>query len=123
MTPPSLPRVALLSRPAVPSPPSHLKRGGRELWRRVNSEYELTSHFLVLLRLACEALDRCDQARAAVDSAGLIVAGSEGQPRPHPLLAVERDGRLATARLLREIGLSEEPEADPRPPRISNRYA
>jgi P27 family predicted phage terminase small subunit len=117
-----LPKVSRLPQ-GVPKAPTHLKRAGRELWTRVVAEYELQPHHLTLLRLAAESLDRADAARKVVDAEGLVVPGYRGQPRPHPLLLTERDSRIATARLLREIGLSEEPEADPRPPRIAGRYA
>ena len=76
-----------------------------------------------LLTLAAEALDRCAQAREAVDKDGLTVRTADGGLKTHPCIAIERDARLAFARLLRELDLDVEPPAsDRRPPSLrSNR--
>jgi hypothetical protein len=45
---------------------------------------------LELLRLACEALDRAEQARVMLADEGLTSRGRYGQVLTHPLIAVER---------------------------------
>lgn len=75
-----------------------------------------------LLRLACEAFDRCQTARAAIDREGITVASETGAIKAHPAVAIERDSRLAFARLLRELDLDTAGPDAPRPPAIrSNR--
>jgi phage terminase small subunit len=70
-----------------------------------------------LLTLAAEAWDRCQQAREALAKHGLTFEDRFGCPRSRPEIAVERDSRLAFARLLRELDLDVEPPPDgSRPP-------
>jgi phage terminase small subunit len=111
-------------RPAVTEqqPPSHLSLSAREWWAATVEAYVLQEHHLRLLQLALEAWDRAQAAREQLDREGLTVAGSQGV-RPHPCIAIERDSRLAVARLLRELDLDVEPprgERNAPPPIFSN---
>jgi hypothetical protein len=72
------------------------------------AEYELGAGEVEVLRLAAESLDRADEARRALDKDGLFVAMKGGGLRSHPAVAVERDSRLAAARLLRQLGLDDD---------------
>ena len=101
-------------------PPAHLGRPGRRLWKSVTGEFALAPHQLELLRLAAEATDRADEARQLLDEQGLTFHDRAGLPRSRPEVAVERDSRLAVARLLRELAL-EPGDADARPPRAGGR--
>jgi phage terminase small subunit len=84
-------------------------------WKTTVESFELDAHHMRLLRLACEAWDRSQQAREIIARDGLTYNDRFGAPRARPEVAIERDSRLAFARLLREIGLDvAEPEA-PRP--------
>lgn len=81
-------------------------------------DFQLEGHHRRLLILAGESFDRSRQARRAIDKHGLTFKGPSG-PRARPEVAIERDSKVAFARLLREIGLDIEPPNDaPRPPRI-----
>lgn len=104
-------------------PPAHLAPETAEWWRAVLGDYELEAHHLRLLRLACEAWDRCQQARDILDRDGLTTETDSGGLKTHPAVAIERDARLAFARLLRELDLDAEPPQDrARPPALpSNR--
>ena len=84
--------------------PDHLSPASAAWYRAVISAYELESHHEHLLRLACEALDRCEQARRLLAEHGLTYE-DDGMPKTRPEVAIERDSRLAFARLLRELDL------------------
>jgi hypothetical protein len=90
----------------------------------VLTEYALEEHHVRLLTLAGEAFDRAGQARELIARDGLVVpTGAEGGFKAHPAIAIERDSRLAFARLLRELDLDcDAPRDKPRPPSLlSNR--
>ena len=107
----------------MPMAPQHLRPATRKWWRGVVSDYVLEAHHVKLLTLAAEAWDRCCQARELLAKDGLTFDDRWGQPHARPEVAVERDSRLAFARLLRELDLDVEPPAGPhRPPGLrSNR--
>jgi phage terminase small subunit len=84
----------------------------------VLKEYELDSHHIRLLTKACEAWDRSEQAREAIAKHGMTFEDRFGAPRDRPECAIERDSRLAFARLLREIGLDAASPSDCRPPAL-----
>ncbi len=106
-------------KPRRPAAPRHLKPATRKWWATVTADYELEPHHLRLLALAGEAWDRCQQAREILDRQGLTFTDKHGQPRARPEVAIERDARVAFARLLRELSLDVEPPADVRPPRLA----
>jgi P27 family predicted phage terminase small subunit len=103
--------------------PTHLAPETADWWRAVLQEFVLEPHHMRLLRLACEAWDRCQQAREILDRDGLTTGTESGGLKAHPCIGIERDARLAFARLLRELDLDAEPTLDrARPPAIrSNR--
>jgi phage terminase small subunit len=100
-----------------PKAPAHLQLATRKWWNQVVGTYELEEHHLKLLALACKAWERSEQAREVLDREGLTYLDGE-KPKPRPEIAVERDSRIAFARLLRELALDVEPPADVRPPRL-----
>jgi phage terminase small subunit len=107
-----------------PPPPPHLATTTAAWWKAVVEDYQLEPHHLRLLQLAGEAWDRCSQARMALEESGLTYQNRFGDPVLRPEVAVERDSRLAFARLLRELDLDVEPPGDARsrPPALkSNR--
>ncbi len=102
-------------------PPEHLTEASRTWWSGIVAEYALEDHHLRLLTLAGEAWDRGLEARETLATAGAYYTNKAGEPRAHPAVAVERDCRIAYARLLRELDLDGAPEPDMRPPRIRSR--
>lgn len=108
-----------------PSAPSHLKPSTKAWWNAVTDEYDLEPHHLRLLQLAAEAWDSAQAARAAIQRDGMTFVDRFGSPRARPEVGIERDSRLAFARLVRELDLDcAPPTSTPRPPALnSNRRA
>ena len=76
--------------------------------------YELEEHKERVLTLAPESFDRATEARESLERDGAFYLDRFGTPKAHPAVAVERDARLAFARLVRELRLEdhETPEPD-----------
>jgi phage terminase small subunit len=100
----------------IPAPPRHLRRETRAWWREVATAYELEGHHLKLLTLAAGAWDRCVQSREAIRRHGLVYKDRWGAPKPRPEVSIERDSKIAFARLLRELALDVDPPEESRPP-------
>jgi phage terminase small subunit len=102
--------------------PEHLQPATQKWWQSVVREWQLDEHHVRLLTLAAEAWDRCEQAREILKLHGLTYADRFGQPAARPEVAIERDSRIAFARLVRELDLDSEPLPSTRPPTLrSNR--
>ncbi len=87
--------------------PRHLSGRSQGLWRKALTDFSLEATEMELLRLALEALDRAEQARLILAEDGLISTGRYGQKLAHPAVAIERDSRIAAARLFRQLALPE----------------
>lgn len=101
----------------------HLAPETRAWVLSVVADFDLDQHHHRLLILAAQAFDRAEQARLILARDGLITATDQGGLKAHPAVSIERDARVAFARLLRELDLDMTGEADaPRPPILrSNR--
>jgi P27 family predicted phage terminase small subunit len=77
----------------------------RDWWNSIVAEIDLEPHRLRVLEAACGAWDRMVEARQAVAEHGLTFTSKDGDPRPRPEVAIERDARIAFARLVRDLGL------------------
>lgn len=106
-----------------PKPPPHLRPPTAKWWCSVSQDYALEEHHSRLLTLAGEAFDRCTQAREILDREGIVTRTTDGAVKAHPCIGIERDSRLAFARILRELDLDVEPPSErARPPALrSNR--
>ena len=102
----------------LPKPPKHLSTASKRWWLEIVEGFALEPHHLRLLTLAAQAWDRAEQARAALAEFGLVYQDGQGLPKTRPEVAVERDSRIAFARLLRELGLESAPADAPRPPSL-----
>jgi len=99
-----------------PKAPEHLRAPTRRWWDSVVADFEMDPHHLRLLTLAGESWDRCAQAREALKRNGITFSDRFGQPKVRPEVAIERDSRIAFARLLRELNLDPDEPAESRPP-------
>jgi P27 family predicted phage terminase small subunit len=84
--------------------PAHLSQEMKRFWKRVNEEYELSRDCLLILKTACEANDRAQQAREIIATEGLIVNN-----RRHPASDVEAQAQSLFLRAMRQLGLDVEP--------------
>ncbi len=111
-----------MTRPRIVAP-AHLRRETAEWWRGVHRDYTLEPHHVRLLTMASEAWDRAQEAREAIAKDGITVTTKDGGIKAHPAVGIERDCRLAFARLVRELDLDVDgPAQDRRPPALrSNR--
>jgi len=96
------------ARPEPPATPPHLDPASVVVFRSVADAYELEGHQVRMLVEACQALDRAEEARRAINS-DLTVTTRLGELKAHPLLLIERDNRTAFARLMGQLGLRSEP--------------
>lgn len=101
--------------------PAHLAPATRTWWERIATEYALEAPHWALLTAAGEAWDRCQAARAVIAREGLTFTDFRGQPKARPEIAIERDSRLAFARVIRELGLDTSDPDSARPPRFGRR--
>ena len=100
-------------------PPVHLRPDTAAWWASVAGDYALEAHHLRILTLAAEAWDRGVEAREAIARHGCVYVDRFAQPRARPEVAIERDSRIAFARLVRELVLDvDSPDESGRPPRI-----
>ena len=104
--------------------PAHIAASTRKFLRHLAKSYVLDRHHEEILILLGEARDRTEQARQVLETQGITQVDARGIVRPHPCVAIERDSRIAVARLLRELALPDDGAADGenRPPRLRNRY-
>jgi P27 family predicted phage terminase small subunit len=109
----------------LPPAPAHLSAAMKQWWDAVNRDFALDPHHLLLLQGAAEAWDRTQEAGAVLRAEGISIPTADGGKKQHPAVNVERDSRLAFARLVRELDLDcEAPPERPawRPPALrSNR--
>jgi phage terminase small subunit len=96
--------------------PRHLSHDMKVWFDSVVATYQMEPHHLRLLQLACEAWDRASDARQEIGEIGMTFIDKHGSPHPVPQVGIERDARIAFARILRELDLDAEPPKSPSQP-------
>jgi hypothetical protein len=92
-----------------PSPPAGLRMHGKRLWEDVVAVYVLTPAELSVLTECCRTTDELNRLESAVRKLPeLMVAGSTGQPKAHPLLEEVRRHRALLERLCAGLNLPDE---------------
>ncbi|MET4722032.1 phage terminase small subunit [Bradyrhizobium japonicum] len=99
--------------------PTHLSPPSRRWIKQIIGDFDLESFHFRLLVKAAEAWDRSEQARELLANEGITTLDRYGVAKTHPAIAIERDSRLAFARLLRELAL-DAAAPDSRPPRTAD---
>lgn len=93
--------------------PADLQAPGKQLWQRVTAKYVLTPPELLILEEAARTADELaglERAVRALRAADLVVAGSMGQLKAHPLLDETRRHRVLLDRLTAALNLPDELE-------------
>lgn len=90
---------------------------GRNFWKKVLKEYELTeTHDLERLSMAAKCLDDISEAEERVRKDGMFVKNRYGSTIEHPGMKTIKDCRLLFVKIIRELALDiSAPES--RPPR------
>jgi terminase small subunit-like protein len=92
--------------PGMKKTESELDETERQIWADVFVDFSLTTKAAHhILCSALEAHQRARECREAAKRDGLTATGRDGQLRPHPLLAAERDARQAWLAGIRTLGL------------------
>jgi hypothetical protein len=86
----------------LPSAPPGLDAPGRNLWRDVLTEFELSSAEHAVLETACRALDRVRAAEKIIVAEGLTTPGRWGAQQ-HPAVIISRDAAAAMRAALKQI--------------------
>ena len=83
---------------------------------------------LLTLKLALEHADRCEAARKAIETHGVLVETAAGTLKPNPAVGVHERSTVACLRALRElsldpsdVGFGDLGGIDTRPPRLRTR--
>ena len=92
-------------------PPRHLEKCGREFWVAVVREYTLRETHLIVLLKACECLDQAEAARVELSRDGFSTDTGAGGLKTHPCVGVKKSALFTFVRLIRELGVSENPRS------------
>jgi hypothetical protein len=93
----------MTTKPRVTAP-SDLKGRGKALWRSIIERYTLDPAETALLLELCRTTDELDVLTAMMATQSPMVVGSQGQPRPNPLLGEIRAHRRVAEKLV--VGLA-----------------
>ena len=92
-------------RPSPSTTAGPLKRSpaAQSTYDEIASEWELTPPVRVLLRLACEAITKAEQAEAITAVEGMSIGDAKGAAKPHPMALLARDYRAQASTTLQRI--------------------
>lgn len=87
-----------------PTPPRTLCAEARALWSSIVAEHVIDDGAsFELLRQLCESVTSLRAIQRQIRKDGLMVKGSKGQMRPHPLFATEAEYRRAILACIRGL--------------------
>lgn len=92
------------------TPPGLSAEAGK-LWHEVAQDFTVSDAAgQAILRQLCETLDHLRACQRQVEADGLMVKGSRGQKRPHPLLREISEARRAFLGCCRALNLDLSPD-------------
>ena len=94
----------------TPAAPQGLRSRAKNLWTDLHKHWDFSPHELELLRLTVEAVSRAEMAQEAINESGLTVKDRFGVPREAPEVGIRTAAEASAARLLRQLGLTQEAE-------------
>lgn len=86
--------------------PDGLSVRSAALHEAVTAEYVLSASEMELLRQACVALDRADEAAAIIATDGPVTHDRYGGAKAHPACDIESRSRALFARLVAQLGIA-----------------
>jgi hypothetical protein len=90
----------------LPRPPRDLDVAGKALWRRMHAAYEGFEEWeTAILEQACRHADVISDLEHAYAEVGLVVQGSQGQPRLNQVVTELRLARSSFAAILGKLNL------------------
>lgn len=92
----------------IPTPPKHLSREAKAMWREITGEWVLGVDALGILRGALESWDSYQQCRSQVAKDGPTFKTETGMIRQHPAAKLALDSFAAFRQALRQLGLAPE---------------
>jgi len=93
--------------------PMGLKLGGKRLWRRVMSDFELAQHEEVVLLQACRIVDVLDRLQKVIEEGDVVVHSPQGV-KTNPAVVEFRQQAMALAKCMAALNIpadSEQPAA------------
>lgn len=84
-----------------------LGTAGKAHWKRTLASFELADEELAVLRVACQALDDMETARAQLTKDGSVVRNAKGELKQHPAMLNLRDARTCFLRSMKQLKLTE----------------
>jgi hypothetical protein len=91
------------SSPSTTAGPLKLSPAAQSTYDEIASEWQLTPPVRVLLRLACEAITKAEQAEAITAVEGMSIGDAKGAAKPHPMALLARDYRAQASTTLQRI--------------------
>ena len=92
----------------TPTAPAGLGTQGSNLWSSIAGKWVLRPDEELILSEACREADLIEAMRVALGAADLVIAGSTGQDRVHPLVSEIRQHRAVMKSLLQALKLPDE---------------
>lgn len=98
--------------------PRTLSKEAQKLWNQITGSYsDFDDYGCLILKVALEAYDRLQSAKATIDIEGSTLKTPTGHVKPHPCLAIEKESRNGFIAAIRLLNLNIEPAGEiGRPP-------